>query len=42
MNIISIRENFTLINSLLNDNKFPEIICFTETWLSKFNFTIVL
>ena len=41
MNIRSKRANFTLINSFLIDNTFPDIICFTETWLSEFYSAII-
>ena len=41
MNIKSIRGNITLINSFLIDNQFPDIICFTGTWLSELDSTVI-
>ena len=41
MNIRSIRVNVTLINSFLIDNKCPNIICFTETWLHELDSAVI-
>ena len=41
MNIRSIRANITLINYFLIDNQFPDIICFTETWLNELDSAVI-
>ena len=41
MNIRLIRANIILINSFLIDNQFPDIICFTETWLNEFDSAVI-